>query len=368
MQRPVEHQSSQTAGRRLGALLRSPWLAPLNDLDSLDELIAPFAGRFAFSRLLARVVAITVETADTRTFWLAPNRHWRGFQAGQHVPVSFEINGRRYTRSYSLSSDPADRRRIGITVKRHAGGRVSQALHEQLRVGNVISLSQASGDFTLPAALPAQLLMIGAGSGVTPMRSLLYALRRSGYSGDIVFVHVSRRHEDAIFGAELQQLAGAWPALRMVWLHTAQSGRPQLADLLAQVPDYRARQTLLCGPLRFMQPLQQHWKESGLSERLSWEQYGLFAEPQPGEQPRQVLCLASGTQFQAAAGEPLLVAAERAGLHPVYGCRKGLCRSCRSIKSGITRNLLTGEVCSESGVLVQLCLHAAESDVQLLEL
>jgi ferredoxin-NADP reductase len=368
MQPPQQQAATPSAGSRLGALLRSSWLSPLNDLDSLDELIAPIAGRFAFSRLLARVVAITEETADTRTLWLVPNHHWRGFKAGQHVDVRVEINGRRYSRSYSLSSNPADRRRIGITVKRHAGGRVSQALHDQLRVGQVVALSQANGDFTLPAQPSAQLLLIGAGSGVTPLRSFLYELHVAGYVGDIVFVHISRGREDAIFGTELKQLATRWPSLKLQWLHTAQTGRPQLAALLEQVPDYASRHTLLCGPQRFMQPLRQHWKDAGLSERLQCENYHLLAEARPGEQPRQVDCLASGTQFQITAGEPLLFAAERAGLNPDYGCRKGICHTCRYVKNGITRNLITGEICSESGKRVQLCVHVAESDVQLPEL
>lgn len=365
MQQPATEPSSNSALGRVGNWLRSPWLAPLNDLDTIDELIAPFAGRFALSRLLARVDAVIDETADTKTFVLVPNHHWRGFEAGQHVAISIEIDGRRYRRSYSLSSDPADRRRIAITVKRHVGGRVSQALHERLQVGDVVSLSQAEGEFLLPKAPSPRLLLIGAGSGVTPLRAMLHALQRYGQAGDIRFVHVSRSPEDAIFAADLQQLAAAWPALDMVWHYTGRSGRPQIDDLTAQVPDYRERHTLLCGPLRFMQPIREHWAAQGLESRLSTEHYGVFAEARPGEQPRQISATASELRFEAAAGESLLAAAERAGLNPDYGCRKGICHSCRYVKNGITRNLLTGEVCSESGVLVQLCVHGAESDLQL---
>jgi ferredoxin-NADP reductase len=355
-------------GNGVGRLLRSRWLHPLNDLDSIDELIAPFAGHHALSRLLAKVEAVESETTDTLTFRLRPNRHWRGFTAGQHVAVSVELDGRRLQRSYSLSSDPADRSRIAITVKLQPGGRVSAALHNSLRKGDVLRLGQAAGDFALPAVLPQSLLMIGAGSGVTPLRSMLYALRNAGWSGELVFLQICRDGAHSIFGAELDLLASEWPSMKLIRHASATLGRPDLAAVLSQVPDYRLRHTLLCGPEAFMRPLREHWSALGLSDRLRWERYGITAEPMGDDQPREIACTASGLRFQAAPGEPLLLAAERAGLTPDYGCRKGICHSCRYRKTGRVRNLLTGERCAEPGVLVQLCVCVAESAVELEDL
>jgi len=363
--------SGDEPGRALrGArsLLASRWLHPFNDLDTLDELIAPFAGHQAFSRLLAKVVSVEIETADTLSFQLRPNRHWRGFVAGQHVAVAIEINGRRLQRSYSLSSDPADRSRIAITVKRQPGGRISAALHAGLRTGSVLALSQASGDFVLPAPLPERLLLIGAGSGVTPLRSMLHALRSAGWQGDLVFLQICRDRSDAIFGAELEQIASAWRPMTLIRHFTAALGRPDLAALISQVPDYRSRYTLLCGPESFMRPLREHWAAAGLADRLGWERYGIVAEPASDDRPREISAAKSGLRFQAAPGEPLLLAAERAGLSPVYGCRIGICHSCRYRKTGLTRNLVTGERCAEAGALVQLCICVAESAVELEEL
>lgn len=349
--------------RRVAA---SSWLRPLNDVDTIDELIAPFAGRFAFGRLLARVLQVRQETADTRSFVLAPNHRWRGFPAGQHVPVTVEIAGRRHVRSYSLSSAPSERRRITITVKRQARGRVSNYLHDQLRAGDVLRLGAAAGDFKLPAAVPEALLMIAAGSGITPLRAMLHQLQAAGYDGELRLVHIARTADDAIFGTELQALAARWPVLRLLPHYTAQSGRPTVETLLALAPDHAAAETFVCGPESLMQPLRAHWNALGLGHRLHWESYGLLCAPAAPGQPRAVSCAASGRAFQAQPGEPLLIAAERAGLAPDYGCRKGICHSCRyRRRSGSTRNLATGELSSEPGELIQLCLSAAETDVAL---
>jgi ferredoxin-NADP reductase len=100
---------------------------------------------WSLADIRARVVEVIDETADTRTFVLRPNRHWRGHRAGQYTTVEVEIDGVRMRRCYSISSAPSDTR-LTITVKRVAGGRVSPWLHEHLRPGHVLGLRPAAGD------------------------------------------------------------------------------------------------------------------------------------------------------------------------------------------------------------------------------
>lgn len=332
-------------------------------------MIEPLGLSWTLSRLLGRVTAVTDETPDTRTFELTPNWHWPGFKPGQHVQVAAEINGRRYWRSFSISSDPAKRRRIALTIKRQDQGRVTRWLHEHARVGTLLRLRGPAGDFGLPDGLENRILMISAGSGVTPMRALLHAIEARGGTQELTFVHVCRRPEDAIFADELRAWAARWPALRLHWHYTAEQGRPALRDLLAHAPDYATRHTFLCGPEDFMQPLRDHWADAGLTHRLFWESYGLHSRSTPTAEHTTVSCLRSGGQFQATGTEPLLFAAERAGYTPAYGCRRGLCHSCRTRKrAGVTQNLLTGEISAEADEMIQLCICVARSDLQLEEL
>lgn len=354
---------------RLQRWLGSSWLHPLNDLDTFDELIEPLGRRWALTRLLASVESIDDETADTKTFWLRPNWRWPGFRAGQHLPVSVEIDGRRHWRSYSLSSAPADRKRVAITVKRQPQGKVSNVLHERLRPGAILRLAPPDGEFALPEPRPSKLLMISAGSGITPMRAMLHALRREAYDGDIAFVHVCRGPEHRIFGDELARWSETWPALRLISHDSTAQGRPDPLSLLDAVPDHRDRHLLLCGPEALMQPLRAHWTALGLDDRLSWERYGFYFDPKGEADSAEVHCLSSGKTFTASTGQPLLFEAERAGLSPDHGCRRGICHSCRyRKKSGIVHNLITGQTSSEPDEMIQLCVCTARSELLLEDL
>jgi len=355
-------RTKETAGR----LLASPWLRPLNDLDAVDDLLAQVHPTWALGRIKARVEEVREEAPGVRSFLLRPNRRWPGFAAGQHVAVSIEIDGVRHDRSYSLSSAPADRL-LRITVKRQPGGLVSNALHDRLAAGDVVELSPPAGEFVLPPALPAKLLLLSAGSGITPVQSMLRDLRRRDPRRDVVFVHVCRTPRDAIFADELAELAAAMPGLRLLTHATAERGRPGAGAIAALVPDFAERHTSLCGPASFMATIEAHWQAEGLAHRLACERFtGPELRGRAAGAPVRVRATRSGRVFTTTGERPLLVEAERAGLSPKHGCRMGICRTCRCrLASGSVENLRTGEVTTEPGRLIQLCVSAARTDLEL---
>jgi len=355
-------QATETAGRLLG----SRWLQPLNDLAAVDDLLAQLHPTWSLGQIKARVVEIREETPDVRSFVLRPNRRWPGFAAGQHVSVAIEIRGVRHHRTYSLSAAPADRL-LRLTVKRHAGGQGSKALHDQLRVGDVLELSPPAGEFVLPKALPEKLLMLSAGSGITPVTSMLRDLHHRAPDRDVVFVHVCRTPADAIFAAELRALAASMPALRLAIHSTAERGRLDGDGIASLVPDRAERQTWLCGPASFMEMVQARWQAEGLADRLACERFsGPVLWRSAAGVPVRVRAARSGHSFTTTGERPLLVEAEAAGLAPKHGCRIGICRTCRCrMTSGTVENLRTGELSSEPGQLIQLCISAARSDLEL---
>ena len=351
-----------SAGRMLG----SPWLRPLNDWDAADDLLAQVHPTWSLGRIKARVVETRSETPDVRSFVLRPNRRWPGFVAGQHVMVTLEIGGVRHHRTYSLSSAPHERF-LRLTVKRHPGGLVSNALHDQLVLGDVLELSPPTGDFVLPPVPPRKLLMLSAGSGITPVASMLRDLHHRAPHRDVVFVHVCRTPADAIFAAELRALAASMPALRLVTHVTAERGRLDADGVAARVPDYAERRTLLCGPASFREMVQTRWDAEGLTDRLSCERFsGPVARRRAAGVLVQVRATRSNCSFTTTGERPLLVEAEAAGLAPKHGCRIGICRTCRCrMTSGTVENLRTGALSSEPGQLIQLCISAARSDLEL---
>jgi len=357
-------RTMETAARRRP--LESPWLRPLNDLAALDDLLAQVHPTWSLGRIKARVVEIRDEAPDVRSFVLRANRRWPGFTAGQHVSVTLEIRGVRHVRTFSLSSAPGDRL-LRLTVKRHAGGQVTKALHDEVAVGDVLELSAPEGAFVLPAPLPEKLLMLSAGSGITPVASLLRDLRQRDPARDVVFVHVCRTPRDAIFAAELAALAADMPSLRLVTHVTSERGRLDTDGIAALVPDRAERHTFLCGPPAFLEMVRARWDAEGLAARLAFERFG---GPIPDRRATgasvQVRALRSQRTFATSGERPLLVEAERAGLAPKHGCRMGICRTCRCrMKSGSVENLRTGEIHAEPGQLIQLCVSIARTDLEL---
>jgi stearoyl-CoA 9-desaturase NADPH oxidoreductase len=352
--------------RTLQPILRSPLFAPLNDVQAIDDLLASANPLWSLTRIKARVVDIRQETADTRTFVLKPNRNWTGFRAGQHVVVDVELDGVRYQRTYSLSSSTRQRDSIAITVKRHTGGKVSNALHDHLAIGDVVGLSAPAGEFVLPQEPPRQILMLSAGSGITPVMSMLRDLQARGYDRDVFFLHVCRTPEDAIFAGELHAATATLPGLKLHFHFTAENGRLSLETLATLVPDYAKRATFLCGPAAFMADVRTKWEREGLGERLACEYFGLAPVVSNADAPVEIRATRSERVFTARGAQPLLVEAEAAGLKPQHGCRIGICQSCKCRKvSGTVQNLLTGEISSEPGEMIQICISAARSDVQL---
>jgi stearoyl-CoA 9-desaturase NADPH oxidoreductase len=330
----------------------------------------------------ARVVEVIDETPDARTLVLAPGRWWPGHRAGQYVPVELEIDGVRVRRCYSISSgsSPPGARRIAITVRRVAGGRVSPALC-QLRRGAVVGLGLPAGDFVLDAAVPPKLLLVGGGSGITPIMAIVrdLAARGAGVTGapDVVVIHGTRSRRDAIFGHELASLATRFSWLTLHARHDDDGagrlgapGRLDAARLCALVPDLADREIFVCGPPGLMDLVTRAASDAGVLDRVHHERF-VAAAPRAisgGGDPAAVTValVRAGTRVIAAGPGPLLAQLERAGQRPPHGCRMGICQSCRCRKlHGTVEDCLTGAVSSEPDQEIRLCVSIARSDLAL---
>ncbi len=200
---------------RLARRLVSPqlfdfWATRLNPLWTLE-------------RPMARLVARTAASRDAVTLVLRPNGHWQGLQAGQHVSLGVEIDGRRLLRSYSPTV-LADGR-LAITVKAIEGGLVSRYLAGAAPIGTVVSLDPAFGDMLLPTT-PTPLLLLAAGSGITPMRALLQAAAQAGMPMDVDLLYWVRQRDEACFVDEFEAMAAAHPRLRVRLLTTREGATP----------------------------------------------------------------------------------------------------------------------------------------------
>ncbi len=345
--------------------LRSPLLAPLNQPQEWERLLAPFASTWSWSEPRARVVRVVEETADVRSIWLRPNRRFAGFRPGQNLMLELEVDGVRHARCFSLSAAPRPDGLLRLTMRLQIDGRVTGAAHA-LQSGQVVRISQAQGCFA-PSDERQPLLLISAGSGVTPMMSLLLGLADSGITRDVVVLQCGRGPTDTVFAAELTALVERWPGLTLRLHDSAKDQRLDSAAIVAAVPDWAEREALVCGPAGFMLMVSAHYSAAGRGSQLQCESFGRSPAPVDPLAAEHAVSLEHSEQlFTAKAGQSLLDAAEVAGLKPRFGCRRGICRTCQCRKrSGSVLNLLTGQLSGSGDELIQLCVSTPQSAVEL---
>ena len=339
--------------RRVASLVAPPevlefWISRINPLWSMEH-----------SR--ARVVARTVAADGAVSLLLKPNRHFDGYRAGQHLNVKIEIDGVLHTRSYSFASAPRHDRLIRLVVRAVDGGKVSEYL-QRIAVGAIIQIGKAYGGLKMPQDTDRPTLMFAAGSGITPMLSLVDQESVRGFSRPVHLIYWASSREEMIDRDALQELSSS--ILRVTFIETSQSGRineDQLRDVLSSKPNI-----LACGSHGFVEAAR------ALTEgKCASFQAESFTPPNTAVENEvdgeaEVTLLRSGKTITVPRNQSLLEALEANGLKPAHGCRMGICNTCSCQKSnGTARNLLDGKLHREVSQSIRICVHAAQSDLTL---
>lgn len=338
------------------------------------ELVNPL---WTTHSLQARVETVWDETADARTLTLRPGRNWRSHRAGQHLRVGVPIGGMQYTRTYSISSAPErDDECITITVKAITGGRMSHHLVRELKPGDYLPIGVPQGDFTLPDAVPMKPLFISAGSGITPIMSMLRSLVAQRRLPDITHLHYAPHAYDVIFGNELRELAKQHPRYKLHLVFTRDPGEEagshrerhfSAAQLEGVCPDFSSRDVYACGPQGLLDAVEGLFQGLGLGSQVHTERFRAAVAVAPAEiSTGRVRFAKSGVEAASDGIVNLLRLAEDSGLNPPHGCRMGICHGCDTIlKSGCVRDLRTNSLSSEAGQTVQICVSAAAGNAEL---
>lgn len=325
----------------------------------------------------AQCIAVETLGSDSKAFrFQTDTSTMRRYRPGQFVTIEAEIDGRRVCRSYTLSSSPTRTDSFEIAIKRVADGPFSNWICDQLQVGDTLRMSGPFGEFSCAPKPPMKLLLLSAGSGITPMLSMArwIADRRSDI--DVVFLHVARSRKALMFGAELKRLARDFPNLR-VSLSLSQEpagsswrgsrGRFSAAMLRRSVNDLAQREVYLCGPQGFMDNAGELLLQGGLpAAQLHIESFevGGNLAGSGGE----VRFVTSSKTMTANGSESLLDLAEAAGIRIPSACRTGHCGECkvRCIDGEVSMAISDGlslEDIAERYVLT--CVAAANGDVTL---
>lgn len=350
-----------------------------------------------------RVTRIEAESHNIRSIYLEPadGIGLPVFQAGQHLPLRFNIGGEAHIRTYSLSSAPSDDF-FRISVKRE--GRVSSHLHEQIRVGDLLEARAPQGHFTVAPHERRPLVLLAAGVGITPLlsmvREVVYQGLRTRHIRPTWFFQSSRKLADQPFRPELDRLLeSAGDAVRVVRLLSQPeagvlegedfdlTGRidTTLLTTVLDVEDYDQLDFVLCGPGSFTQGLYDSLRELDIRDsRIHAETFGpstLRRRPDPDavviEQP-PAATTSVPVVFERSAkearwqpdGGSLLELAESRGLQPEFSCRGGSCGTCKTrlISGQVNYPQPPAEVPEKGHVLICCAIPAQGSQPLVLDL
>jgi ferredoxin-NADP reductase len=299
-----------------------------------------------------RLVQTEQQTHDTKTlrFQILDERKLCA-KPGQFLTFQWTVEGQQVLRSYTISSSPIHDEYIEITPKRKENGCVSVFLNGQAKPGLTVDASGPYGRFYFDEKLHRSIVLIAAGSGITPMISMLRYVDDLKLTTQVRLLYCVRTATDIIFQTELAKLAASLPNFKYevclsrpdpTW--NGQSGRLSGEFVSRHLIDLDTPTFFLCGPEGFMNNARQILARLGVSQdRILQESFGESkgsAEPHVWEaRPVETVAFMRSEKFcKGSAGNTLLEVAEANGVQIPYGCRQGLCGTCATrVLSGNVR-------------------------------
>ena len=300
-----------------------------------------------------QITRILTETATANSYFLEQvGGQSVSYQAGQFLTLLVPRHGQVVRRSYSLSSAPGEA--IRLTIKRVQNGEISRHLIDTLRVGDELVSLPAAGRFTLNPSQPGDLVLLGAGSGINPLFSILKDVLRHQPHRRVTLLYSNTSEADIIFRDELAQWQVTYPdRFRLIHLLsrplTNQLGRRgRLNNLLLEglLPeligssDQETVQFYVCGPGDYMRMVQFTLIVNGISPDLIRRENfvvqsavvdsALATLPPEAAVDRTISLQFRGRSIdlQVPAYKSVLQAALAAGIALPYSCRGGRCSTC----------------------------------------
>ncbi len=324
------------------------------------------------------------ETADALLIYFRTDQI-QPFVPGQFLTLMVNIQGTTHRRSYSIFTDPAQLPQIGVCVKRLPRGLVSNHLLDHLHEGDRLDVLPPYGNFALDPARPTlpSLVLLGAGSGITPLFSMLSMALRHLSAPAIQLIYGSRSANEVIFGKALNRLQDEYPhRLQVVHcLSRGLQGQEALqglvhhgridATVLAQHLTNREASFYLCGPEGLVHDTE-HWLQAqGIAGHRIHKELFFQSSPKveapsptpssvdddPGALPVVTLKVDGKVyEFAVEPGRYILETALEQGIDLPYACTMGVCGMCRAKKISGEMSIGDQEAISASEIASGACL------------
>lgn len=335
--------------------------------------------------LKLRIIALRQETNESKSYFIeeVDGREIR-YKAGQFLTLLVNLHGKEVRRSYSISSTPGVDEGLYFTIKRIENGELSRYLFDQVKIGDIVSALPPTGRFTIETPESELAVFISAGSGITPVFSLIKHLLFNFTEPKVLLIYQNHNEQESIFREELlalQQKFAERFILNEIFSqpldHTKTSKRLNnnlLERILLQTVHNSSVHFYLCGPESFMRMAQFTLKVMKYShEFIKRENFFAVAPPPPfmtDITPHKVTIHYNNTVHNLEVAYPhnILEVALKHHIHLPYSCRGGRCSTCTarctSGKVKMTINdVLTPNDLAEG--LILTCVSYPETDVEL---
>jgi ring-1,2-phenylacetyl-CoA epoxidase subunit PaaE len=296
------------------------------------------------------------------------------FIPGQFISLEFVINGKTERRSYSLCNSPYTDDPLTIAVKRVDNGAVSRLLHDQAVVGQELIAYEPAGLFQYhyQTETPRDIVLIGAGSGITPLKSILQSALLKEPRSTVTLVYSNHSPETTLFYDELQQLQREYPQqLQTVFLWSnhknlsfARLNRELLEKLMAQYLKHGKQKAIIynCGPADYMLmtkivltgmgfTAEQQRKETfTLPEDEADEDDGTLANQQPVDTTTYTVNLSYENKqytLDIPYTQTILDVALENKIDLPYSCKAGMCGTCAALCTGGNVRMQYNEVLTD---------------------
>jgi ferredoxin-NADP reductase len=307
------------------------------------------------ARQMLVCTSVVDEAPDVKTFSFAvEGGGWFRYMPGQFMTVELRAQGGDLHRTYTISSSPSRPYSISITTKAQVNSIGTRWMFKNVVPGSRLRAYGPSGHFTLARNPAKKYLFISAGSGITPMMSMLRWLADCDPSADVAFLNSARRPEEIIFRDELEMLARRMPNLSLGFLPEARSAAQPWGGLMGRidrnkfallVPDFMNREIFCCGPDPFMKAVSTIARAEGFDMgHFHQESFGAtsIAEAVHKQAPDvsidgtsaglTVNFLGSNETAACIPGQTILETARAVGVRIPAACESGICGTCKVLK------------------------------------
>lgn len=302
-------------------------------------------------RKLVQIKEIIRETPSCKTFVLESlDGSIINYKAGQFLTFIFDTPSGEQRRNYSLSSSPVLKEPVSITVKRIDNGLFSRKLVDTASPGDLLTTIGANGFFTLPGDMRTyrQLFLMAAGSGITPVFSILKTVLYSLPHMQVILIYSNRSKEDSIFYNILRQLEQQYPLqLKIEWLfsnvfdHTRSRLSNWLLNALLEkyiTAPLPACLFYLCGPFSYMRMIAITLLSAGVKTSAIRKEEFVTTPPHgslrpPDTSKRQVIVKINNGEhdFSSEYPQTILQAAKQVGVELPFSCETGRCGACAAV-------------------------------------